>query len=65
MSDLIGSFWWSQLDKENKLTLSKDEGDLGFRDMHAMCLAKVGKENEASDEPRVVVCPNPESTLLP
>ena len=36
MSDLISSFWWSQLDKENKLTLSKDEGDLGFRDMHAM-----------------------------
>jgi hypothetical protein len=42
LSSIIGRYWWSQQDKENKihwlswdkLTRSKKQGGLGFRDLH-------------------------------
>lgn len=49
---IIGRYWWSQQDKTNKirwlswdkLTKSKKEGGLGFRDLHLFNLAMLSRQ---------------------
>ena len=51
ISTMIGRFWWSQQEKENKihwiswdkLTLPKCKGGLGFHDIHVFNLAMLAK----------------------
>lgn len=52
ISSMIANFWWRQMGKDRgihwkswqQLLLSKKEGGLGFRDLHAMNLALVAKQ---------------------
>ena len=51
LSNMINRYWWSQVDKENKIhwaswekmTKTKKTGGLGFRDLHAFNLAILAK----------------------
>ena len=52
INSMISRFWWAQQDKENKihwlgwdkLTLSKKEGGLGYKDLYAFNLAMLAKQ---------------------
>jgi hypothetical protein len=52
ISIMIGGYWWSNQDKDNKihwiswekLTRSKMEGDMGFRDIHMLSMAMLPKQ---------------------
>ena len=52
INSMISQFWWAQQDKENKihwlgwdkLTLSKKEGGLGYKDLYTFNLAMLAKQ---------------------
>jgi hypothetical protein len=49
---MVSRYWWSQQDKTNKihwlswekLTMSKKEGGLGFRDLHMFNISRLARQ---------------------